>query len=382
LHNGNLTSVIDLLSTVKPSAAASLALIKSRYQDKSKPLAGFRYFPYSDFAAYHIAGFSFFLKTISTRTLPAEINTNSENVKGRLLNSGDTYFIKNGDEYFNMMPAWDWEHIPGVTNFGNTKQTNIKRLPFNGSVTDSVNGLSAMDYVIKDSANSFSARKIWASHNNVVVCLIGGVSTDVKSGLFTTLNQSALQGPVEVNIAGNELTKGTHHLNNVKWIYHSGFAYIPLGKSAFDVINNTVTGSWSNFNLSIPYKSISKDVFMPVMLHDQSTTGYVIASCKNAAEANNIAKSPSWKVIQNDVNCQAVAFNDGLLMAAFFKGGSVTTGNVNIQVDRPCLIIKNGKKLNISDPSHTGGSLHININNSEHIVKLSNNGYTQTLNFK
>jgi chondroitin AC lyase len=382
LHNGNLKSVIDLLSAVKPSAATDLNLIKLRYQNNSNPLTGFRYFPYSDFAAYHTAGFSFFLKTISTRTLHAEINTNSENIKGRLLNSGDTYFIKNGDEYFDMMPGWDWDHIPGVTNFGQTRKTNVKQLPFNGSVGDSVSGLSAMDYVIKDSVNSFSAHKIWASHNNVMVCLMGGIQTDIKSGLFTTLNQCALQGAVEINKAGNQLTKGNHHLDNVKWIYHSGFAYIPLGKPVFDITNNTVTGSWSNFNLSLPYRSISKDVFMPVMLYDQSTTGYVVVGCKNATEANNIAKSPLWKVIQNDGNCQAVVFSDGLLMAAFFNGGAVKAGSTNIKADRPCLIIKSKDKLSLSDPSHTGGTLHISVNTSNYTVQLSDKGYTQTLSLK
>lgn len=382
LHNGNLTSVIDLLSAVKPSAAAGLKLIKLRYQNNNSHLTGFKYFPYSDFAAYHTAGFSFFLKTISTRTLHAEINTNSENVKGRLLNSGDTYFIKNGNEYFDMMPAWDWEHIPGVTNFGKTGKTNVERLNFNGSVTDSVSGLSAMNYMIKDSVNSFSAHKIWASHNNVVVCLIGGIQTDIKSGLFTTLNQSALQGQVEINVPGNKLRKGFCHLDNVKWIYHSGFAYIPLGKSVFDITNSTVTGSWSNFNLSLPYKSVSRDIFMPVMLHDRSTTGYVVAGCKNAAEANNIAKSPMWKVIQDDGNCQAIVFNDGLLMAAFFNRGSIRSGNINIAVDRPCLLIKNGNKLSASDPSHTGGTLHINVNNSNYDIQLSDKGYTQSLSLK
>jgi chondroitin AC lyase len=382
LHNGDLSSVIDLLAVVKPAAAASLRTIKLRYKDDTKPLTGFRYFPYSDFAAYHTSGFSFFLKTISTRTLPAEINTNSENVKGRLLNSGDTYFIKNGDEYFDIMPAWDWDRIPGVTNFGQTRQTSVKRLKFNGSVSDSVTGLSAMDYLIKDSINSFSAHKIWASHGNVVICLMSNIETNVSSGVFTTLNQCALQGPVVVNKAGNELAKGNHHINNVRWIYHSGFAYIPLGKSVFNITNNTVAGSWSNFNLSLPYKSIDKNVFMPVMLHDQSTTGYVIASCKTAAEASSICKSPSWKVIQNDGNCQAVMFKDNLLMAAFFDSGSVKAGNINIKVDRPCLIIKNGSKLSVSDPSHTGGVLLISIDNSKYTIQLSDKGYTQALSLK
>lgn len=375
LHGGNLTQSINFLIDIEPSAAKSLKTVAARYVSNNKPLTGFRYFPYSDFAAYHTNTFSFFLKTISPRTLYAETNTNSENLKGRLLNGGDAYLISNGNEYFDMPPVWNWNYLPGITNFSNT--TKVKQLPFNGSVTDSLSGLSAMDYAIADSNGKFTAHKIWAAHQNMVVCLIGGIKSTgtAVNNAFTALNQCRLQGKVEVNGVGKYIGDGDHHFDKVSWIYHSGFAYIPLKPSPFNIKTGNVTGSWHIINDGLSAKQITDKVFMPVMLHtNEQATGYVIMSCSNAANAQKAVAAPSWKIIQNDGNCQAVQFNDGMLMAAFFNSGSVKSGNISLKADKPCLIIKNANKLIISDPSHTGGSYHIEINNRQYAVQLQNDG--------
>jgi len=63
---------------------------------------------------WHSPEASYFIKTLSTRTLPME-SINNENQLGVQLNSGDTYLIRNGTEYFDLMPVWDWQHVPGVT---------------------------------------------------------------------------------------------------------------------------------------------------------------------------------------------------------------------------------------------------------------------------
>ena len=84
---------------------ARISPIIEREAGRGKPLVGFRHFPRSDFTVYHRESFSFFLKTMSTRTLPSE-RIDNENVKGRRLYRSDTHFMRDGQEYFNMMPVW------------------------------------------------------------------------------------------------------------------------------------------------------------------------------------------------------------------------------------------------------------------------------------
>jgi chondroitin AC lyase len=112
-------------------------------QGATPSLSGFKYFPYADFATLQDKKFSFFLKTISSRTEVTE-RINGENQKGTFLNLGNTYFIRNGKEYFDLMPVWDWGKLPGTTNFKSAK--TIKRLPFVGGVYAGTSGLAVMDF--------------------------------------------------------------------------------------------------------------------------------------------------------------------------------------------------------------------------------------------
>ena len=115
LQSADMRFLIPFLIELQPEKAVELNRMAAVQNGKGS-LNGFRYYPYSDFAVFHQPGFSYFLKTISNRTYATE-SINNENLKGRLLNSGDAYLIRDGQEYFNLMPMWDWTALPGVTTF-------------------------------------------------------------------------------------------------------------------------------------------------------------------------------------------------------------------------------------------------------------------------
>ena len=94
LKGADIRQLIPYLCELSPKNSSVFNKIADRQNGKGS-LKGFRYFPYSDFSTYHRKDFSFFLKTISTRTLATE-SINHENHKGRLLNNGDAYLIKDG----------------------------------------------------------------------------------------------------------------------------------------------------------------------------------------------------------------------------------------------------------------------------------------------
>ncbi len=338
-------------------------------------LNGFRYFPYSDFAAYQQTGFSFFLKTISTRSLATEL-MNGENLKGKLLNSGDAYLISNGNEYFNLMPFWKWNYLPGITAFEGAEKINQK--VFNGAISNGLFGFSAMDYqmVGKTPENYVSAKKMWASYGNVVICLLADLKSTQPT--YTTLDQSRLQGKVTVNQITNQIKTGTHHFAHVEWIHHHNFAYIPLQKDSIKLFTGTVSGSWSSINKSHADSTITDQVFMPVLKHNPSltSTGYVLANTTTPQATQALIKNPFWKILRNDSDGQAVIFKEKTVMITAYKAITTTYHQHEIKISSPCLLLIDNGKIWASDPEHRGGLLRLIIDNKIYLIDLPIDGTT------
>ncbi|MEJ5994982.1 polysaccharide lyase family 8 super-sandwich domain-containing protein [Pedobacter sp. Du54] len=360
LKRTNYTVLIPFLLALSPERKLEIIAFKNSLDGKYT-LRGFHYFPYSDFATYHQAGFSFFLKTLSKRTLPAEA-INNENLKGKLLSSGDTYLISNGNEYFNLMPVWQWDHLPGVTAFEGAEKIGQKT--FNGAVTNGSYGFSAMDYEMlgKESTHALTAKKMWASYGNVVVCLIADLKSTVKSP-YTTLDQSRMQGKVTVN---------------KKWIHHGAFAYIPLQTDSISVFKGKASGTWLSINKSQSSKLITDQVFMPVLTHRTSipNTGYVLANVLTPKATIELVNRPIWEIVKNMGDCQAVAFSDRTLMMAFYQPTKLTYKNKEIKTNKACLLLLANGKLYASDPEHKGGLLSIIINTKTYTIDLPKDGTT------
>lgn len=381
LHAADIRQLIPSLIKLCPDKETEWNAIAKWQNDKDHALLGFRYFPYTDFAAFQCKEFSFFLKTISTRTLPSE-SINSENLQGHLLNSGDAYLIQDGTEYFNLMPVWNWNKIPGITSFKGAQK--IIREPFVGSVSDSESGFTAMDYEMqgKDTTQNIHAHKIWVYHDNLIVCLIAGLTaTNVDGSISTILDQCRLNGDIMVNEASYKIEKGDHVLRNVKWIYHHGFAYLPLKTSTIDLYSGSVQGTWKSINASESDSLVVDSVFIPVLVHGKEpknlSSGYVLTYLPSASRVEGLIDNPSWKILRNDSTCQAVQFKDGSLMVAFFSPSYLNaTNDVHIKVNKPCLILLSKNKVYISDPTHQGQKIRIEINQHEMNVQPPEDGTT------
>jgi chondroitin AC lyase len=390
LHSADIREWIPYLCELCKQKAQQLSAIADCQNDKGENLEGFRYYPYSDFAVYQARRFSFFLKTISDRTLPSE-SINSENLKGGLLNSGDAYVIKNGREYFNLMPVWDWSKLPGVTAFEGA--TQIARRPFTGSVSDGKIGLTVMDYDMEGHhGQSMTARKCWIVHDDLVISLIAGLQRNHgESPLYTTLDQCRWQGDVCVDRPGNILKEGTHTLHGVRWIHHAGLGYIFLQPQAVQLFMGAATGTWNAINHSETAAPVTEKLFTPVMIHGMGMTplsaGYVLAYRETAAALQSLVEKPSWTILRNDKVVQGVRFADGSVACAFYMKSELAAdkeklragGGLVIAVDRPCLVLVTGGHVYASDPAHHGGSLNIAVNGKTWQISLPGDGTTVTV---
>ncbi|HEX8039809.1 MAG TPA: polysaccharide lyase family 8 super-sandwich domain-containing protein [Chryseosolibacter sp.] len=373
LKNADLRTVIPYLIALKPEKADVLNAFLRRQNGEGEPLAGYKHFPYSDFTAYHRPDFSFFVKTISTRTRFSE-SINGENLKGSLLNSGDTYFMRDGMEYFNLMPAWNWEYLPGITSFKGAKTVQQN---FAGGVGNGASGLTAMHYKAEDGNKSLSVNKIWASHENVTVCLMADLTAENTGPVFTVMDQCRWRGDVAVNSPGKTLGSGVHQIKKLEWIYHSGFAYIPVYPSRAELSLQSVTGSWSSINRSGDPSAVVEKIFLPVLLHADGApaSGYAVAAVRTAKEARNLARDPAWKVVRNDRECQAVMFKDGTIMAAFGSEGSADVGDEKqLSLSRPALVLVSSGRVWVSDPTHAGGSVTVRLGDRQWVVILPADG--------
>lgn len=384
LQAADLRTSIPYLYALFPQDSAAFRRLLDM-QNGQGALQGFRYYPYSDFSVYQQQDFSFFLKTISSRTLATE-SINHENLKGQLLNDGDGYTIMDGKEYYNMMPVWDWKKLPGITAFDDAYR--IGRKDFSGSVGDSLSGLTTMDDALfsKDSSESISAHKAWFFHDGMVVCLIAGLEADhVRGNVFTVLDQSRLQGPVIFNKADDVLGAGTHIFRKARWLYHHHIAYILLKPSDISLELSAISGSWSAINASASKAIVKDSVFLPAILHHtgEAGSGYLIAYCPDAGQAQKLAAKKPFSVIHNDADCQAIAYDDGTLMAAFFSAGEIQVSRQkHISADRPCLLYISRQSLYASDPLHKGGRINITIGGHVYTTELPTDGRTAAVEVK
>ena len=378
MHAADIRPIIPYLIDLVPAKKADFTRIAD-HQNDNGALNGFRAFPYSDFTAYQQDDFSFFVKTISTRTLATE-SINSENLKGRLLNSGDAYFIHDGEEYFNLMPAWNWNLLPGITSF--TGADHMERKPFSGSVGDGKQGFTSMDYVLvnKNGTAFLTAKKSWFCQGNTIVCLIADLKGKGVDTAYTAMDQSRWRGPVTANKKGNPLEEGNHVFDRLKWVHHRNFVYVPLGNVMSEVRLQTVTAKWSSINLSESAEPLNEKTFLPLLVHNNlskaQSFGYVTAFAKTPAKAKHIAKKNSCKIIRNDSTCQAVSFPDGTAMFAFFAPASVDFKKSRLSVDKPCLLLLKGDRLYASDPLQANASVSVQLNKKTLQVQLPGHGFS------
>jgi len=364
LKLADLRKELPYMMELNPVRKAELKrMLKWQNGDTGK-LKGFRYFPSSDFAAYHQKEFSFFLKTISNRTLPTE-KINDENLKGELLNNGNTYFVQNGNEYFNLMPVWNWKFLPGLTSF--VSADRIYNNTYSGGVNNGKSGLVVMKYgVSKDSTGHLTAAKMWACHKGTVVCLLANIeSLNITDSIFTVMDQSRLSGDVIVN--GKLIGTPYNSISKVKYIYHNKLIYRPIDSSQVKLVVNDRQGSWSTINISGNQAIVKEKIFMPLLLNtmQNKNTGYSVSWCANSSQIDKVICKESFQVLSNDSVCQAVQFKDGTLMVAFAQNGNLKLKDGNIiSVNKPCMILSEADKYFVS---------FVDVNGDKLIVKENNN---------
>ncbi|WP_198675455.1 polysaccharide lyase family 8 super-sandwich domain-containing protein [Pleomorphovibrio marinus] len=286
-------------------------LIAAQRSVEAFSLVGIKSFPKADFLVKHGKEGSFFVKWLSDRTLPTE-SINNENLRGRLLNAGNVFILRDGTEYTNLMPFWDWDLLPGFTTIEGVEA--IRREPFTGALVHRETALIYIDVKLLGTEDQqvLNAKKAWFIQGNTLVGLVSDIQKKGEGMVTTALDQSRWQGKTTWVNQKKELGMGKHKMEGEAWVLHHGVAYYSVGKGQYmEVRQEEVSAYWESVNLRYRGEDpVFDKVFHPLVITDGTEIEYAIQLIPNGA------KQPKkhWKTLQNDTDAQVIEWENGVIV--------------------------------------------------------------------
>lgn len=327
---------------------------------------------------------------------------NKENLKTYFLADGCTNIVRNGDEYYNIFPVWNWTMIPGTT------APQVAKIPmaphgwafmgsskFAGGVSDGLYGASGYSYFDVYKGINTGANKSWFFFDDEIVCL-GSVSSTSGDEIITTINQCKVnEQPVYLGSTGKYSEFLHEELDNAdnSWAFHNGIGYIlsPYEKSitpkkgskhnSIFIRKIEQKGTWYDINHVYNKKINKHQVFSLGINHgikpENVTYSYIIVPTVNSPEELiDYAKKRSIHIVENTENIQSVYHKGlGIWQTVFFEAGTVELNSnsklysvlkkklrrekknglkkgLKIEVSAPCILMLNAKnELYVADPS-------------------------------
>ena len=228
-------------------------------------LAGNKHFWLSDYHAHRRPGYYAGVKMCSPRPLSHEAG-NGENLQGYYLSQGAIMIMRDGLEYKDIYPVWDWGRIPGVTSPHKDpapKPPNW-RVPgtatFAGGASDGTYGTAGFDF----SWDGAWGKKAWFFFDDEIVALGAGLGGNAAEPIYSSVNQSLQRGSIYVSYdsgSGSSLGTGEHALDSPRWVHHDQVGYVFPNAAAVKLKNADQSGSWQEINNSKSGSVITKSVF-------------------------------------------------------------------------------------------------------------------------
>jgi len=328
--------------------------------------------------------YSFNVRMSSVHTLRTEAG-NKENLLGGFLPDGSTNIQRRGNEYFNIMPVWEWDKIPGTTA-PDCPGDSVARIPkewgipgttsFVGGVSDGRYGATAYDMQY----HNVNAKKAWFFFGKEVVCLGAGIKTSGKNELITTINQCWLNGTVTAGTAKGALPIKAGHSQSVDrplWLLHDSVGYFFPTAQHLQVSTATQTGSWSRVRTGSPDKPVSGPVFKAWLEHKQAIDTYAYIVVPGLVDVGDMQAYDQHQIeiLANTEVVQAVRDRRlDILQVILYKAGSVKLGDVTVKANQPCIIMLNGlhnnnAKVYVADPQQTAQKITIELTLPKHKIK-------------
>ena len=325
----NLIEAVEALGGMSVPRANEFAAVAARIRGSASTrlFSINRHFWCSDYMVHHRPAFFTSIRMCSERTVNTEL-VNEEGKRSHHLADGCTFIYRDGREYRDIFPVWDWSKVPGTT----AQQIDLLHAPgptyktdatFVGGVSDGTYGAAAQEL----HRDELRARKAWFLFDEGFVALGTDIACHAQHSVVTSVNQCLLRGKAE-------------RLGNSVW--HDNVAYIPLGRTSFEMTSGAQTGRWSDIGTG-PDEAITLDVFNVWIDHGVGPrdAGYAYLVAPGVTNRLSYAQTQSIvRVLSNTRQLQAVHIRKtGMVLAVFWSAGSLEVAGHGLEPDVPCLLM-------------------------------------------
>lgn len=357
---------------------AAIARTEGKQAADYQVAAYHRQFWNADYVQHGRSSYNFNVRMVSKRTKRSE-SGNTENLLGRYLSDGATNIQVRGPEYFNIMPVWEWDKIPGVTSRDYITDRPMTqfwgeqgRNEFAGGV--SADGYGASGYVLD--YDSLQAKKSWFFFDQEVVCLGAGIKSEANEPVTTTVNQCWLNGNVT---SSNSLSvvKGTRaeiKASKNSWFLHDGIGYYFPETSDITLSTEIQKGNWYHINNAHTKDEVSGNVFKLWINHGAKpqNTKYsyiILPGLKNTTELKKL-KPADLQIVANTEQVQAVYHQSlDMLQAIFYQAGTIMLEGMKITSDKPCALmvqqLKGKQVYHIADPRQQAPKMTVELEDTK-----------------
>ncbi len=308
----------------------------------------------ADYMLHQRPGWTVGIRSFSSRTCRQEVYANNENLQGYFMADGSVSIAVTGEEYGNIMPLWDWNHIPGVTAPVLSQipipQDVIGTSTFTGGASDTQYGVYAYDYYDLFSPVMTGARKGWFLFDDEMVCL--GTCIQGPHITHTTVDQSWGIGQVEVissdRISHSFNTLDGYSSDDMLCVVHNGIGYYFPEGGHVELVKKETQGTWKSINVNQSDRTITGQVFMLYLNHHipnenkdrfSNQYEYIVCPGKSSAEMTQYA-SDFHLYITNSNEVQAVIdSNRGIAEIVFYEPSSFKWEDLKVTTNKPCALV-------------------------------------------
>jgi len=286
--------------------------------------------------------------------------------------------MRDGDEYRDIYPAWNWRQIPGTTvvqedgEFDPDALRNYGERAFAGGASDGSVGCAAMDF----SRDGLTGKKAWFFFDEGLVALGAGITADADAPVSTTLNQCLWRSPALLSGTETPLAAGTYPLASGMAFRQDGVTYRILD-GAGTLRLGEQSGAWSDCGVGSPER-LSLNVMNAGLEHgvkpNAAHYAYAVLPGNTAREVG--ADDPTrFVILRNDETLQAVWHADNRRgHAVFYAPGAITfPDGQQLGVDLPCIVLYH---------PHVDGSITLTLAQPEQrdgMITLTLSGHISTM---
>lgn len=308
------------------------------------------------------------VRMYSTRSASMEVPYNGEGITNHYRGDGANYVTVSGDEYTSIYPTFNFRMVPGTTTVQANEMPDESLVQqkglttFVGGVDNKYYGAAAFDFV--SPIDSVKAKKSWFFFDDFYVALGAGINYDGDGEVYTTINQSYLNGKVSIS---DEKEYGL-------WLHHDSIGYVFPKGGVYNSFSGAVEGSWTKLNkqTSVPKKEVVNDMFTLYVNHGRKPQAaeyaYMVIPGASVEKTIEMAEQKYVQINSNTTELQSVVnLKRGIAMGALYKGGRFFINeNIIITTVEPCMLLvryndKQIIELKASDPTQKLQLLHIYV---------------------